>query len=160
MAFDIFLKIDGIDGGAQSAKFIKWITLDSFSWGATQVVSNNSDGVAEGKPQAGALKVAGPVQQSSPQLMLACAIGSHFKKVQLVVINSRNNTAPFMKFDLEDVLVSSYEINGGASTNQMPADSFSLNFAKLTESFAPQNRDGSLGAEVRAGFDFNSFVKF
>ena len=119
MAFDIFLKIDGIDGGAQSEKFIKWITLESFSWGATQTTAPNADGVSEGKAQAGPLKVAGPVQQSSAKLMLACATGTHFTKVQLVVINTRNNSSPFIKFDLEDVLVSSYEINGSSTPTRL-----------------------------------------
>jgi type VI secretion system secreted protein Hcp len=159
MAFDIFLKIDGVDGGSQSEKFVKWITLESFSWGEAQVLANNSDGVATGKPQAGPLKAAGPVQQSSPKLMLACATGTHFIKVQLVVINTRNNTSPFLKFELEDVLVSSYEVGGNANSNQLPLDNFSLNFVKLTESFLPQNRDGTLGAEIRAGFNFNDFLK-
>ena len=160
MAFDIFLKIDGVDGGSQSEKFVKWITLESFSWGETQVVASNSDGAATGKPQASALKVAGPVQQSSPKLMVACAAGTHFQKVQLVVINTRNNASPFLKFELEEVLVSSYEVGGNGSSNQLPSDNFSLNFVKLTESFVPQNRDGTLGPEIRAGFNFNDFVKF
>ena len=160
MAFDIFLKIDGVDGGSQGEKFVKWITLESFSWGEEQVIANNADGAATGKPKAGQLKVAGPVQQSSPKLMLACAAGTHFQKVQLVVINTRNTASPFLKFELEEVLVSSYEVGGSSNSNQLPLDNFSLNFVKLAQSFVPQNPDGTFGAEIRAGFNFNDFVKF
>ncbi len=161
MAFDMFLKIDGIDGGSQSDKFIKWITLESFSWGVNQAFAPNADGVAEGKAQAKSLDVVGPVQISSPKLMLACATGTHFAKVQLVVIASGRgrSSQPFLKFELEDVLVSSYDIGGGANLNQLPQDRFSLNFIKFTESFSPQKPDGTLDAETKTGFDFRNFLK-
>jgi type VI secretion system secreted protein Hcp len=152
MAFDAFLKIDGIDGEAANIKYVKWISVESFSWG----VSNTGSvvvggGGGEGKATLQDLHVVAPTQISSPKLFLATATGQHFKFAELQVVG--RDSQPFIKVRLEDVLVSSFQMGGG-SGDALPRDAIALSYAKVTESVSSRKADGTLGSPVTGVFDF------
>ncbi len=63
--------------------------------------------------------------------------------------------ADFMTITLSDVLVSSYTNNGSGGGGGLQ-DQFSVNFAKITFDYRPQNPDGSLGSAVHAGWDLKA----
>jgi type VI secretion system secreted protein Hcp len=152
MAFDAFLKIDGIDGEALNIKYVKWITVESFSWGVTNTgAAAGGGGGGAGKAQAQDLHVLTPSQISSPKLFLAAATGQHFKFAELQVVG--RDSQAFIKLRLEDVLVSSFQMSGG-SGDALPRDSIALNFAKFTEAVSPRRADGALGAPITTTFNF------
>lgn len=152
MAFDAFLKIDGIDGEAANIKFVKWITVQSFSWGVSNTGSIGAGGGAgAGKATPQDLHVLAPTQISSPKLFLAAATGQHFKFAELQVVG--RDSQAFIKLRLEDVLVSSFNMSG-SSGDLLPHESIALSFAKVTESVARRKADGSLDAPLMASFDF------
>ena len=152
MAFDAFLKIDGIEGEAANIKFVKWITVESFSWGVSNtgsVVVGGGGGEGKATPQD--LHVVAPTQISSPKLFLATATGTHFKFAELQVVG--RDSQAFIKLRLEDVLVSSFQMGGG-SGDALPRDSIALSYAKATESVSRRRADGTLDAPFTAAFDF------
>jgi len=57
------------------------------------------------------------------------------------------------------VLVSSYQVGGSSSSDVVPMEQVSLNFAKLEMSYKEQKPDGSLGGEVKQVYDFSKNVK-
>jgi type VI secretion system secreted protein Hcp len=127
----------------------------AYSWGA----SNAGTGSAGGG--AGARKVritdfhfTTHTSQASPLLFLATANGRHLKSGLVTVRRKGRGQQEYLKIELTDVLVSSYQ--SGAGNGAAPQDQVSLNFSKITYSFYPQKADGSLGAPVTAAWDLKA----
>ncbi|WP_342816878.1 type VI secretion system tube protein Hcp [Nitrososphaera sp.] len=150
-AVDYFLKIDGIEGESANSRHGGEIEIESFSWGAAQSGTGGSGGGGAGKVSFQDIHFTAKTSKASPKLMLACASGEHIKDAALVGELSGKRGQKFLEIKLTDVLVSSYQ--SGGSDGNVPTDSFSLNFAKIEFTYYPMNRDGSLGAPVKAGWD-------
>ena len=166
MAVDYFLKIDGIEGESLDDKHKGEIEIESFSWALTQTGTSASagGGAGGGKAQFQDVSFVTVISKASPQLLLGCASGKHFKSGVLTVRNSGGNQIEFYKLTLEDVLISSYHQGSsqaqGSNQGDMPVDQFSLNFSKIEVVYSPQSPDGKIGAPVRAGWDVKSNVPF
>ena len=61
--------------------------------------------------------------------------------------------------ELSDVLVSSYQSGGHSGGELIPTDQFSLNFAKITFEYYPQDAKGKLGSPEKAGWDLKANKK-
>lgn len=166
MAVDYFLKIDGVEGESLDDKHKGEIDIESFSWAVTQTgsASSGGGGAAAGKAQFQDVSFVTAISKASPQLLLACASGKHFKSGVLTVRKSGGNQIEFYKLTFEDVLVSSYHQGSsqapGSTQADVPVDQFSLNFAKIEVVYNPQNPDGTTAAGVRAGWDIKSNSAF
>ena len=131
MAFDAFLKLDGIDGESVAKGYEKWIEVSSFSWGCVDIPSTNTGGGAgAGKVQLSDLNFVTNFSKASPALLRACATGEHIKEAQLQVRKAGDRAGAFYKVKFEDILVSSYQTGG--SSDAFPTESISLNYARLS----------------------------
>jgi type VI secretion system secreted protein Hcp len=99
------------------------------------------------------------VSTASPNLMLACASGKHFKSAVLTARKAGKGQQEFLTFSLSDVLVSAYQ-TGGVEGEVLPGDSVSLNFSKIQVEYKQQNPDGTLGASIKAGWDVKQNKQF
>src|SRR5512132_3656255 len=151
-AFDYFLKIDGITGESTDSKHKGEIEVLSWSWGETHPAPAGGGGGGAGKVEMNDFHVSADFTRSSPQLLLACASGKHFKNA---VLTGRRGGAKgqgdFLTFSLTDVLFSAFQTGG--TTAEAPLDSVSLNFAKLEVTYKEQSAKGGLGAATRVGWD-------
>jgi type VI secretion system secreted protein Hcp len=161
MAIDYFLKIDSIPGESLDAKHKGEIDVQAWSWGETNPVppSAPGSGGGAGKVQMQDFNFSARMSKASPNLMLACASGKHFKSAVLTARKAGKPQAEFLTFSLSDVLVSAYQ-TGGAEGEVVPMDSVSLNFSKIQVEYKQQNPDGSLGASIKAGWDVKQNKKF
>jgi type VI secretion system secreted protein Hcp len=130
MAFDAFLKIDGIDGESTDKVHPGEIEIQSFSWGVTNTGSAIGGGGGAGKASFSDLNFASSLSKASPNLMLASATGKHIASATLTCRKSGGNGIEFLKIKLSDILVSSYQ-SGGSTGADLPEDSFGLNFTKI-----------------------------
>lgn len=154
MASDYLLEIDGIKGESSDAKHKEAIIIDSFSWGATQAGSAAGSSAAAGKVVFQDIHFTTRLSSASPQLFLTCATGQHIKKAVLFVRKAGGDQQEYFKVTMEDILVSSYQQSAAeAQEDDVPLDSFSLNFARLLLEYTPQRADGSADAPVKAGYD-------
>lgn len=167
MAFDAFLKIDGIDGESFSKGHEKWIELQSFSWGVSQAGAG-APGAAGGGGGAGKVSVRDftfmkVTDSASPALFQKCCSGEHFKKATLTCRKAGGDAAgnvdappgDFMTFDFFDVILSSYNEGGTIATDARPLESVSFNFEKIQMSVAsPPNSDGNSGPPATGGWNF------
>src|SRR5580765_8167047 len=115
MAFDAFLKIEGIDGESTDDKHKGEIEISSFSWGVSNPGSFASGGGGgSGKVSFQDLHFTATTSKASPKLFLFCATGEHFKKATLTCRKaggeSQGSRAEFLYVKMEDVLVSSYSL--------------------------------------------------
>lgn len=157
MAFDVFLKIDGIKGESSDAQHREEIEVASFSWGASQQgATSTGGGGGAGKATFQDLHVVMNVSIASPQLFLACAQGRHIKTAVLTCRKSGGRDQhDFLRYSFSDVLVSSYQTNSQIEDG-VPIDQVSFRYAQLKVEYRPQKADGSLGAPVTAGWNLKT----
>ncbi len=160
MAFDAFLKIQGVDGESVDDKHKGWIEIDSFSWGVTNMVTMaSSGGGGAGKASFQDFSIVKRFDKASPKLFLTCATGEHISDADISIRKASGAGAKgkavdsFLKFKMFDILVSSFQESGQASGAGVPMESISLNFAKIEMEYRPQNTNGSLGSPEKAGYD-------
>jgi len=132
MAFDAFLKIEGIEGESADRTHPGEIEISSFSWGVANTGGGSTGGGGTGKAVLQDFSFSMATSKASPNLMLACATGKHFPEAALTI---RRGDFEFMKIRLSDCLVSSYSL-GGDNTHSSedpdsPHDSMSINFVKI-----------------------------
>ena len=157
-AVDYFLKIEGIEGESTDDRHKGEIEISSFSWGATQMGSHSGGGgMGAGKVSMNDFHFTKRIDKASPLLMRSTATGQHFPKATLIVRKSGGDQMEYIKYTLTDVLVSSYGAQGDAGGT--PADSFSLNFAKIEYSYTPQGADGKAAQPVVATWDLKKATK-
>jgi type VI secretion system secreted protein Hcp len=160
MAFDCFLKIDGIPGESEDAKHKDEIEVLSYSWGVSQTGTFGSGGGGgAGKAVFQDFHFVSGLQKSSPKLFLACATGQHIKEAVLTCRSAGEVQAEFYKMTLTDVLVSSYQHGGSAESGEsVPIEQTSLNFAKIRTDYTQRNAKGSIGGTFSAEFDLKRNV--
>jgi len=157
---DYFLKIDGIDAESADDKHKGEIELESFSWGQQQSgTSGRGGGAGAGKVMANDFNFVKKVDKASPNLLIGCATGQHYKTAVLTARKAGGGQQDYFKVTMEDVLVSSYQVGGSAHGDVVPMDQVSLNFAKLEMSYKEQKADGSLGGEVKQKYDYSANKK-
>ena len=137
MAFDAFLKIEGIDGESSDKTHKGEIEIESFSWGAANPASASSGGGAgSGKVSVQDFHFTMAMTKASPALILACAKGTHYPTATLTCRKAGGSQVEFLKIKLADILVSSFQ-NGGLGQgsdikqDELPLDQLSLNFVKI-----------------------------
>jgi len=159
-AVDYFLKIEGIDGESTDKAHIKWIEVDSFSFGASQTGSFSAGGGGgAGKVQFQDFHFTSRVSKASPNMFLKCATGEHIKEGTISCRKAGGDQQKdFMFIKMTDVMVTSYQTGG--SGNVVPTDQVSLNFTKIEFSYAPQDpTTGQLLPAVITGWDLKANKK-
>ena len=155
MAFDAFLKIDGIEGESRDSKHKDEIEVLSFSWGVSNQAtsSGHGGGGGAGKATFHDFNFMVRAQKASPKLFLACASGKHIKDAVLTCRKAGERQLEFLKIRLTDVLVSSFQQSGSEGGDDTPLESVSLNFAKFEETYTPSDSKGAAGQGVKGGWD-------
>jgi type VI secretion system secreted protein Hcp len=73
------------------------------------------------------------------------------------VVRSESSGVEVLRIQLEDTLVTSYQI-GGSGGDIVPTDSFSLNFSKIEFEYTP-HKDGKAGSPIKTGYDLTTSTK-
>ncbi|MCC6419897.1 MAG: type VI secretion system tube protein Hcp [Gemmataceae bacterium] len=153
-AVDYFLKIDGVDGEATAKGHEKEIDLESWSWGETNSGSHaHGGGGGAGKVVMQDFHFVMKICKASPKLLQICATGEHIKKATLTCRKAGKSQQEFLKIEMEDLLVSSYQTGGSGHSDIIPTDQISLNFTKVKMVYKEQKPDGTLGGTTPGGYD-------
>jgi type VI secretion system secreted protein Hcp len=138
-AVDYFLKLDGIKGESTDDKHKGEIDIESFSWGVTNAGATGGGGA--GKATFKEFTVTKRIDRSSPKLMLACATGEKIPQLQFAVSREPTPGTPeggdFYIITLSDILISSYSSAGVQGGADLPMESISFNFTKITYEYRP-----------------------
>ncbi|HEY6556246.1 MAG TPA: type VI secretion system tube protein Hcp [Polyangiaceae bacterium] len=160
MAVDSFLKIEGVKGESEDAKHKGEIDVLSWSWGATQAgTTHTGSGGGAGKVSVKDLAVVKYVDRASPTLNNMCFSGSHLKQAVLTVRKAGGEALEYVKITMEDLIVSSVEINGSAGQERL-TENVNFNFSRVKYDYTPQKADGSGDAAVTFGWDIAKNVKW
>lgn len=151
MAVDYFLKLDGIQGESTDSKHKDQIELASFSWGAAHSGSAATGGGAgAGKATVKDLRFVQRTQKSTPQLLGKLMAGQHIKSGILTGRKSTKDQIEFIKIELTDVLVTSYDVT---AEDDLPVEEIGLSFAAFKLTYVPSSASGAAGTPVSMGWD-------
>jgi type VI secretion system secreted protein Hcp len=165
MAYDAFLKLTDVKGESQDAKHKGEIDILSFSFGVAQTGSSAiGGGGGTGKASVQDFHFVHAMDQATPVLFQKCATGEHLKEALITVRKAGGDQLEYLKIKLVDVLVSSVSPSGTtahAGSSEVPLESVSLNFAKISLDYQPQGADGKAqGGAIHGGWDVKQNVKF
>jgi type VI secretion system secreted protein Hcp len=133
---EIFLSLEGINGGIGSGKYRDQIQVDSVAWGLSRAGSP-----AGAAPQlvVDDIVVTKSIDRSSPLIAQRCAVGRSIPTATFTFIKgvSSEKSKVYLKYKLTDSLITSYEINDHGGGNTIPTERISLNFAKIEYEYTP-----------------------
>ncbi len=159
MAFDAFLKIDGIPGESSDAKHAEWVEIVSFSHSMDQPASataSSAGGATAERVNHGTFNFAHLLDKASPKLYEACCTGKHIKEVTLELCRSGGDKMKYMEVKLEQVLISKVAPSG-TSGEGFPSEEVKLSYGKIKWTYTQQKRaDGAGGGNVSAGWDLTA----
>ncbi|MFZ1987068.1 MAG: type VI secretion system tube protein Hcp [Desulfatitalea sp.] len=142
MAFDAFVKIDGIDGESTDEKHPDWIEVLDFGLGVKQKVSSTASsagGASAGRAEFREIVIKKLVDKSSPGIALACADGTHIDEIILELCRAGTNKIKFMAYRLKNCIVSQVATTGGGN---FPTETVRINFGQIQWVYTQQKRAG------------------
>jgi type VI secretion system secreted protein Hcp len=158
MAVDMFLEIDGIKGESKDDAHKEKIDILAWSWGLSQSGSMHiGGGGGAGKVSVQDISFTKYIDKASPSLFLFCCTGKHIATATLIVRKAGDKPVEYLKIELEGVLISSVSMGGSGGEDRL-TENFSLNFAKVTHKYTPQQADGTADAEMEAGFNIEENI--
>jgi len=161
MAFDSYVKIEGIPGESTDEKHQDWIEVLSFGHELSQPASasaSSAGGATAERVDHGTYNFVHHVDKSSPKLMEACCTGKHIKEVTFELCRAGGDKVKYMEVKLEQVLISKISTAGSAQGEaSFPTETVSLSYGKIKWTYTQQKRsDGSGGGNVSAGWDLTT----
>jgi type VI secretion system secreted protein Hcp len=137
MAFDAFLKIDGITGESNHDKHKGEIDVLAFSWNIVR--GSVSSGDVSGAAKVSDFSIVKQLDMASPQLFASVCEGKTITEATLSVerVGPRGEPNVFYKVKFEELLISTVSPTGGGGDR--PTEQVSLTFHKATIS-APPNQ--------------------
>ena len=155
MPADVFLQIEGIPGESTDDKHANWIEVLSYSHSVSQLSagSRSTGGAASGgRCDHQDFSIVKELDKASSELNLHCSNGKHIKKITLELCRATGDKQPYMKYVLEDVIVSSVSIGGGGGG--MPSESVTFNYGKINWVYTEtDHKTGKKKGEVKKWWD-------
>ncbi|WGS45882.1 type VI secretion system tube protein Hcp [Burkholderia sp. JSH-S8] len=154
MAQDIFLKINGIDGESEDANHKNEIEVLSWSWQVAQQSNMHAgSGGGAGRATVDDLTFEHYVDRATPNLTQYCLTGKHIDEAKLVVRKAGGSPLEYIKFTMNDVLVTSVAPMGVSDSESRPRETVRLSFSRIKQEYVVQNAQGGSGGAITASFD-------
>lgn len=159
MAFDAFVKIDGIPGESTDDKHMDWIEVIHFRQGMAQpssATASSAGGATAERVNFDTFNVKHLMDKASAKIYEACASGRHIKEVILEICRAGGDKQKYLEIKLEQVIVSSVETDGTAGEG-FPSETVRFSYGKIKWTYTQQKRaDGTGGGNVSGGWDLTT----
>ncbi|MHC2147233.1 Hcp family type VI secretion system effector [Pseudomonas sp. 210_17 TE3656] len=154
MAFDAFIKIEGIPGEALDEQYRDWIEIAGYSFGAHQSASataSSAGGASSGRTTLTNFTFTKLLDKSSCKILEASCAGEHLAKVTLALSRAGADKLKYLEIALEEVIIADYMQTAG---NGVPLEVVQLNYGRIKTTYIQQKRsDGSSGGNITGGWD-------
>ena len=150
----LFIKFDGVDGEAKDKDHKNWSDLQSLSWGL-----HKAGGGATGQTRRRGVATVEDVtcmkefDKASPKLAEAILLGKVFPKVEIHNTATYGEArATYLKYELKNVSVTSYQTAGSTSGDAVPTDAFSLNFEEIKQTYCEYDEKGGKKGNIEFSY--------
>lgn len=156
LAYDMFLKIEGIPGECTRNRHQDWIEILSYSHGVTMTVELGPIGERRtGRPDHQDFSVVKTLDKASPKLALYCCNGNQIPTAKLELCRAGDDNETYMQYELEDVIVTAVKPEGDPVTGEpLPQEQVTLNYGKIEWTYTEFAADTGLPVgDVKAHWD-------
>ncbi len=150
----LFIKFDGVDGECKDKDHKAWSDLQAMSWSL-----HKAGGGATGQTRRRGVATVNDIvatkefDKSSPKLAESILSGKVFPKVEIHDTTTYGEgRATFLKYELKNVMVSSYQIGAAGGGDAVPTESFSLNFEEIKNTYVEYDAAGKKKGNVEFGW--------
>ncbi|MFW3166053.1 type VI secretion system tube protein Hcp [Pseudomonas syringae pv. syringae] len=154
MAFDAYVKIEGIPGEALDDKYKDCIEITGYGFGMHQsasVTASSAGGAPSGRTSLSDFTFTKSLDKASCKIIEAVCAGKHFNQVVLTLHRAGGDKLKYFEITLEEVIISNYSQN---VNNGVPSETISLNYGRIKTTYTQQSRtDGSGAGNVSGGWD-------
>jgi len=160
MAYDAFLKLDGLTGESTDDKHKGEVELKFWSFGVDhkQTIGSATGGAGSGKAAFNALIVEKVVDKASPVLFQNCASGDHFKTGVLTLRKAGGTQLEYLKWNLDTVFVTNVDFSSNTADEVVTER---VHLAKASVDYQAQGADGKpMGGPVHGGWDILTNKKY
>jgi type VI secretion system secreted protein Hcp len=143
MAFDAFIKFDGIEGESTDSQHAGWIEILNFDLDIGQRVSSTAStagGATVERADFSEFNFSKLLDRATPKLTLACAAGTHFDKILIEICRAGQSKLKFMAYTLSNCMISS--ISTSSNAGEFPIDDIAINFGRIQWCYTQQSRPG------------------
>ena len=162
MAFDAFIKIDGIPGESTDDAHKDWIEVKSFTHKIEQPASATASsvgGATAERVNLAPLEIVHLIDKASPKLYDAACTGKHIKEIKFELCRAGGDKVKYFEVTLEQAIVSRVEPKGAATVEKegFPLETVAFSYGKIKWQYTQQKRaDGAGGGNVVAGWDLTA----
>ncbi len=157
MAFDAFLKLDGIKGESKDSKHAGETEIYSFSFGAHNptTIGSASGGAGAGKVSFQSFSFMKKTDSASPLIFQACCQGTHIATGGLTLRKAGgDNPLEYLKWGFKTVFIESIQWAGSTGGDDSPSESVSFVYGQKTIDYQPQSAKGAAeGGAIHGGWD-------
>lgn len=155
-----YIKFDGVDGESQHKDHKGLSDLLSFS----QMIHKPGAGGTGAARRRGSvmledIQCSKLLDKSSPKLAESMCLGKVYPKVEIECTVSTTDAGQetYYRYELKNVLVSSYNVSG--ASQDKPMESFSLNFEEIKVTYTEMDSKGKKKGNVEYGWDVEAAKK-
>jgi len=154
MATDMYLWIDGIQGESTDDRHKGWIDIVSYDSkvSTAEGATTSREGAYTGsRPQFSEITVGKVIDKATPKLYRYCCNGKHIPEVIIELCRAMGEKQVYMKYTLQDVIVSAVgpvTVDPGSQLEQV-----SFRFGRIEWQYTLTNPDGSPGDPVQEGWN-------
>jgi len=134
MAYDMFLKIEGVPGESTDKDHRDWIEILSYSHGVTMSVEPGvvGGGRTTARSEHRDFSVVKEMDKASPKLALHCCKGDRLTNIKLELCRTDGGREKYMEYERRDVIVTAVRPQGDpASGGDRPTEEVTLNYGKI-----------------------------
>jgi type VI secretion system secreted protein Hcp len=161
MAFDAFIKIDGIEGESTDDKHPGWIEALYYKTEVKQKISSTASsagGASAERADFDDFVFTKQFDKASPKLTLACAAGIHIDKIVVELCRAGTDKVKFMEYKLTNCFIS--KVTSGGSEKIFPAETLKVNFGKIEWCYTQQKRQaGGAAGNIACGWNLERNCK-
>lgn len=149
-----FAKYDGIDGESKDANHDKWIDVLSMDWGAVKPGSGaTGQSRRRGAAMVQDLILTMEYEKASPKLAEKCLKGEVIPKVEIECTATYGGArATYLKYELKNVMISSYQTNASGNDEVPPTVVIGNNFEEVKCTYTEHDDTGSSAGNVEFEF--------
>lgn len=160
MAFDAFLKIDGIDGECTEKDHDAWIGILNYKHrvfhDSSDTARANTRGASGGAANHGDFMIEKYLDKSSPLIAEYCCRGRSIPTVTLEIGEAMEDGSNiYMQYKLSNVVIASSAPEGSVSSGDpQPKETICFNYSKIEWTYTEYDHETQAkGGEVKAGWD-------
>ncbi len=157
MAYDGYLKIEGINGESTDSNHPQWVEIVSFRHDVSQPAGSATSrvgGRTGARVNIADFTISKVLDISTPLLHRYCCDGTHVGTVMIELCEAGGEAHMYMRWTLTDAIISSVKPSGVANEEVFarPIEEVSFNFGTIQWEYVPMTHAGKPGSGIIHGW--------